>query len=194
MEALTNLAIYLCVGAAGGYLGDRLRLPAGVLIGSMVAVILFRMVMHRPWSVPAPYRFTVQVLLGVMLGISFVPEMLKLIARAAFPILLSTLVLVGVGILLALLFTRMGYVDITTAYMGTSPGAMSHPLHGARQRGQRAHHPLFPLPPRPLRQPDGAAGAQIPLRLRHGGRAAPKASEAEEGIRGRRRKAWNPGN
>jgi membrane AbrB-like protein len=125
MEALTNLAIYLCVGAAGGYLGDRLRLPAGVLIGSMVAVILFRMVMHRPWSVPAPYRFTVQVLLGVMLGISFVPEMLKLIARAAFPILLSTLVLVGVGILLALLFTRMGYVDITTAYLGTSPGAMS---------------------------------------------------------------------
>ena len=39
--------------------------------------------------------------------------------------MISCVVLVGTGIVLAIVFTRLGLVDIGTAYLGTSPGAMS---------------------------------------------------------------------
>ena len=125
MSSFGNLFIYLCVGTAGGYLGERLRLPAGAMIGSMLAVILFKLVAQTTWDVPPAFRFVAQVLLGIMVGAAFLPEMLKFIGKAAFPIVLSTLVLVAVGIGLSILLTRLGYVEMTTAYLSTSPGAMN---------------------------------------------------------------------
>ncbi len=125
MNSLSNLLIYLAVGGIGGYLGERLRLPAGALIGSMLAVIFFKLAAHTSWDVPPAFRFVAQVLLGIMVGAAFLPEMLKTIGKAAFPIVLSTLVLVAVGIALSVLLTRLGYVEMTTAYLSTSPGAMN---------------------------------------------------------------------
>jgi uncharacterized membrane protein AbrB (regulator of aidB expression) len=39
--------------------------------------------------------------------------------------MISCVVLLGSGVILAIVFTRLGLVDIGTAYLGTSPGAMS---------------------------------------------------------------------
>jgi uncharacterized membrane protein AbrB (regulator of aidB expression) len=41
------------------------------------------------------------------------------------PVIVSTLVLVGTGLLLALIFKKLGMLDMVTGYIGTSPGAMS---------------------------------------------------------------------
>jgi membrane AbrB-like protein len=43
----------------------------------------------------------------------------------AIPVIISCVVLVGTGVILAVVFTRLGLLDIGTAYLGTSPGAMS---------------------------------------------------------------------
>ena len=125
MSAAGNLLLFLGVGAVGGYLGEKFRLPGGVLIGSMLAVIAVKMVTQARWDCPSSYRFIAQVLLGIMIGASFIPEMLGLIGKAAVPIVSSTIVLVATGALLSVLFTRLGYADVTTAYLSTSPGAMN---------------------------------------------------------------------
>ena len=46
--------------------------------------------------------------------------------------------LVGVGILLSIIFTRMGILDAPSAYLGTSPGAMTVLIVLALESGSSA--------------------------------------------------------
>jgi uncharacterized membrane protein AbrB (regulator of aidB expression) len=46
--------------------------------------------------------------------------------------------LVGMGLLLSVVFTRMDFMDMGTAYLGTSPGAMSTLIVMALESGKDA--------------------------------------------------------
>ncbi len=50
---------------------------------------------------------------------------LKVLDKVIIPVITSTLFLVGTGLILSIVITRLGILDIGTAYLGTSPGAMS---------------------------------------------------------------------
>ena len=69
--------------------------------------------------------FVLQVFIGIMVGASFQPGMLQVMGRVFFPVITSTLLLVGTGLLLSMVFTRMGLLDMGTAYLATCLGAMS---------------------------------------------------------------------
>lgn len=117
--------VYLFVGTLGGLFGARLKIPAGSLIGAMMAVIIFKLVVKSVWPIPKDVSFIFQVALGVMVGAAFQPAMLPHLKKLYIPILTSTVTLVGVGLILSIIFTRLQILDGTTAYLGTSPGAMS---------------------------------------------------------------------
>ncbi len=125
MNSFVNLFIYLCVGTLGGYLASRLKLPAGTLIGAMLAVVSFKLLVQKSWQIPSSYGFIVQVLVGVAVGCTFYPDMVKSLPKIVLPLIGSTVVLVLTGVLLSLFFARMGFMEISTAYLSTSPGAMS---------------------------------------------------------------------
>ena len=61
----------------------------------------------------------------LMVGATFQPEMLHVLKKIALPVVISCVVLVGAGVIMAIIFTRLGLLDMGTAYIGTSPGAMS---------------------------------------------------------------------
>ena len=138
MNHLFSLPTFLAVGAFGGYLGTKLKIPAGALIGSLLAVICFKLISRVDWNVPKTFTFVLQVFLGIMVGASFQPGMLKVMGRVFFPVITSTLLLVGTGLLLSMVFTRMGLLDMGTAYLATSPGAMSALLVVALDSGKDA--------------------------------------------------------
>jgi membrane AbrB-like protein len=138
MNYLISLPIFLAVGTLGGYLGTKLKIPAGALIGSLLAVICFKLISRVDWNVPRTFMFVLQVFLGIMVGASFQPGMLKVMGRVFFPVITSTLLLVGTGLLLSMVFTRMGLLDMGTAYLATSPGAMSALLVVALDSGKDA--------------------------------------------------------
>lgn len=138
MNYLISLPIFLAVGTLGGYLGTKLKIPAGALIGSLLAVICFKLISRVDWNVPKTFTFVLQVFLGIMVGASFQPGMLKVMGQAFFPVITSTLLLVGTGLLLSMVFTRMGLLDMGTAYLATSPGAMSALLVVALDSGKDA--------------------------------------------------------
>ena len=125
MNTMASLAIYLCVGALGGWVMSRFKMPAGAMIGAMLAVVLFKLILQKSWPVPRNFGLVVQVLVGVMVGVSFHPDMVKTFGKIVIPVTSSTFLLVGVGFLLALMYAKTGLVDIKTAYLGTSPGAMA---------------------------------------------------------------------
>ncbi|MBW2704999.1 MAG: AbrB family transcriptional regulator [Deltaproteobacteria bacterium] len=138
MNYLISLPIFLAIGTLGGYLGTKLKIPAGALIGSLLAVICFKLISRVDWNVPKTFTFVLQVFLGIMVGASFQPGMLKVMGRVFFPVITSTLLLVGTGLLLSMVFTRMGLLDMGTAYLATSPGAMSALLGVALDSGKDA--------------------------------------------------------
>jgi len=125
MSSSLGLLAYLGLGLLGGLLGAKLKIPAGVLIGAMLAVICFKIVMKVHWEVPKGLIFVLQVVVGIGVGAAFQPELLQVMKKIALPVIISCVVLVGVGVIMAIIFTRMGLLDIGTAYLGTSPGAMN---------------------------------------------------------------------
>ena len=125
MSFSPGLLIYLGLGLVGGALGVKLKIPAGALIGAMLAIILFKVTMKMHWEIPKGFTFALQVFLGIMVGASFQPELFDVMKKIALPVIISCVVLVGAGALMAVIFTRLGLLDIGTAYLGTSPGAMS---------------------------------------------------------------------
>ena len=125
MTTSPGLLIYLGLGLVGGALGAKLKIPAGALIGAMLTIIIFKMTMKIHWEIPRGFSFALQVFLGIMVGATFQPELLNVMKKIALPVFISCVVLVGAGVLMAIIFTRIGLVDFGTAYLGTSPGAMS---------------------------------------------------------------------
>ena len=117
--------VYIGLGIIGGLVGSRLKIPAGSLIVAMLTIIAFKLITKIHWEMPKGFNFVLQVALGIMVGASFQPAMLPVLKNLFFPVLASTVTLVGVGILLSIIFTRMGILDAPSAYLGTSPGAMS---------------------------------------------------------------------
>ena len=125
MSSSLGLLTYIGLGIVGGVLGAKLKIPAGALIGAMLTIIVFKMTMKMHWEIPRGFTFALQVFLGIMVGATFQPELLHVMKKIAFPVIISCVVLVGTGILMAIILTRLGLLDIGTAYLGTSPGAMS---------------------------------------------------------------------
>jgi uncharacterized protein len=125
MNTFISVVVFLLVGSLGGFVGLRLKIPAGILIGAMLAIIAFKSISRVNWEIPRNFPFILQVLLGITVGATFHLEMLKTMESVIIPVIVSTLLLVGTGVILAILFTRLGLLDMGTAYLGTSPGAMS---------------------------------------------------------------------
>ena len=125
MSSSLGLFAYLGLGLVGGALGAKLKIPAGALIGAMLTIIVFKMTMKMHWEIPNGFTFALQVFLGIMVGATFQPELLHVMKKIAPPVIISCVVLVGAGILMAVIFAKLGLLDIGTAYLGTSPGAMS---------------------------------------------------------------------
>jgi len=125
MSSSLGLIGYLGLGLLGGFLGAKLKIPAGALIGAMLTIIFFKIFMKVHWEIPRSFTFALQVFLGIMVGASFQPELVQTMKKIALPVIISCVVLVGTGVILAAVFTRLGMLDIGTAYLGTSPGAMS---------------------------------------------------------------------
>jgi membrane AbrB-like protein len=125
MSPSLGLLAYLALGLIGGLIGAKLKIPAGTMIGAMLAVILFKMFTKLHWEIPRNFTFILQVFLGVAVSASFQPGLMQAMKKIALPVVISCVVLVATGALLAVVFTRLGILDMGTAYLGTSPGAMS---------------------------------------------------------------------
>lgn len=125
MNAFTTVIIYLAVGAVGGLIGCKFKFPASALLGSCFAVILFNLLWRNDMQLPKNYTTVIQILVGVMVGASFTPDMFKNLGHVAFLVFGTTIVLMIAGVGLAAFFSWTGMMDPATALLATSPGGIS---------------------------------------------------------------------
>lgn len=124
MSPSVSLLIYLAIGCVGGLLGYYSRLPAGTLLGTVLAVIIFKIALNVSWQTPKTYGFFCQVLLGVLIGLTFQPCLLRIMASLWAPMMISTAALIACGMATAYIFAKWWPIDLPTAYIATSPGGM----------------------------------------------------------------------
>ena len=121
---MSTLIILLLCGAAGGFIFEWFGLPGGAMTGAIIAVILLKSFSSLPQAAfPRPFQFCIYAGLGVLVGNMYRPEML-LAVRDTWPVLvISTLLVLVAGMLIAIFVVKFGNLDVTSAYLATSPNA-----------------------------------------------------------------------
>jgi uncharacterized protein len=130
--------ILIATGGFGGWLAERSGLPGGAIVGSMLASGLAAICFSTAIELPPAAGMAIQIILGISLGMSFDRSFLEIAGKAMPLAIISTLVLLMVSIVMALLAHKFGLVDFATALFGFSPGGMSGMSILAQSEGHKA--------------------------------------------------------
>lgn len=122
MPAVLTIAAAL----AGGFVFERLEFPAGSFLGAVFGVAIVNLATTEgAIEIPSQGRFLAFAALGWAVGQSVNREVLGELGKALPAVVATIVVLVVAGALLALVLVRFGALDAHTAYLATSPGALS---------------------------------------------------------------------
>ncbi|NJL82934.1 MAG: hypothetical protein HC890_08190 [Chloroflexaceae bacterium] len=116
----------LLIGLAGAAIGYGLKIPAGALVGSMLAVGIFNATERVPIPNFSPQiRLIFQLGLGILLGSKLSPDILVLFKDLWRPALLCAAIAIVSGVASALIISRFTGIEELTAFLSTAPGGMS---------------------------------------------------------------------
>lgn len=135
---LSKIIMTLLVGSLGGFIGYKSPLPAGALLGAMIAVGVFNLITGLGYM-PGKSTLIVQVLLGSIIGLSFTKDNLQLLSKYLLPSLTIVLALLFLSIILGMLLYRFTGMDLATSLFATSPGALSSMSLLAEAFGAESH-------------------------------------------------------
>jgi len=120
-----NIAVTAVAALAGGALFERLNVPAGALVGSMVAVAAISVWGAEIRQLPGSVEFLAFVALGWAIGDGVTRRTLSELWSSALPLVFIVVALLAIGGILAALAVAFGWMDSTTAFLAASPGALS---------------------------------------------------------------------
>lgn len=136
MSLLTTAVVAL----AGAALFEWIGVPAGALLGAVVAVALLNTVgdLGPAVELPATGRFLSYAALGWLVGGGVTRETLAVLGRAIVPVTVIVGLLLVVGLGLGWVLSRVAGMDQATAYLATSPGALTQMAAVANATGADA--------------------------------------------------------
>ncbi|MDJ0346498.1 AbrB family transcriptional regulator [Streptomyces sp. H10-C2] len=122
--SVSGYAFLALIAVAGGFLGVRLRLPAGALLGPVLlaAAVTAAGYGSQPPELARELAFTV---IGLEVGLRFTRETLRTLGRLLPKVLLYSAVTTAVCGLLAWAVTTVSHVTLLNAYLATTPGGIN---------------------------------------------------------------------
>ena len=133
--ALRGVALALCVGLAGVVVANWIHVPAGTLVGAMIASAVANLVWKPMTGPPEWMRRAARVVLGMMIGMSITTETLRAVAGALLPVSIMVVALMILATTVAWGLHRWGRLDLPTALCGASPGNLSAIVTVAQELG-----------------------------------------------------------
>ncbi|HEX2553806.1 MAG TPA: AbrB family transcriptional regulator [Microvirga sp.] len=129
-----GFALALLAGGAGGWLFARAGLPLPWMLGSMT-VCTIGAVLRAPIVAPAIVRPPMSMVIGVMLGAGFSPDLFGHILSWIPTILGLGVFVVACAVVCVAYFRRFGGLDPVTAYFAGMPGGLVEMVVLGEQRG-----------------------------------------------------------
>ena len=119
-----ELILVLCVAIVGGFVGHKLKLPVGGMLGAMVAVVVFNFIAQPSFYLPAWVRVALQLCMGPLIGSRLSKADIRGLKTLAFPIAVLLVCMLGLNIAFGFIMYRFSNLDIATALFSTAPGGM----------------------------------------------------------------------
>jgi membrane AbrB-like protein len=106
LRVIVTLAIEIALGFALGFLLEWLKVPAGLMVGGMIAGAGVHLSGTLSGAMPQPILVPCQILLGAFIGLRFAGTDIKLLREAALPSFTSFLIAIAIsgGIALAVAY------------------------------------------------------------------------------------------
>ena len=124
MDGFLYLILALFLAIAGGLTANRFKLPAGGMLGAMIAVIIFNITVQPPIVLPGGFVAGLQLFSGTMIGSRISKKDMINLKSLAFPaiVMLVTLLLLNIGF--GFVMYSLSSLNIPTALFATAPGGM----------------------------------------------------------------------
>ena len=113
------------IGIAGGLLFTVLQFPLAWMLGPLTSVLAWKLFSQRELHWPVSFKNGGQFILGYSMGLSFTVESARQILQQFPSMVLSTTLMVGFGLVMAILISRFTTTSFPSAVMGTTPGGLS---------------------------------------------------------------------
>ena len=137
-QTAIHWAFGLMAGFAGGLLFTLIGVPAGGVVGAMLAAAALRLVGFHPASPPRLLLNLSYIILGISVGLTFDPSTLARLQSSIGILVFATAATLASGLILALIVRRIMHLDFRTAMLACSPGGLALMAVVAEETGAQA--------------------------------------------------------
>ena len=139
-----TVLLALLAGGALGLLLDRLEVPGGLIVGSMVGAAVVTLLRDGGvgLTLPAPVVQASYVVIGVAIGLTVTRSFVGQLRAVAAGALVSAVLIVLAGLLIAVVLRSIGLAP-DGAVLATSPGALSVMAAAGAEQGVGAPVAVF---------------------------------------------------
>lgn len=121
---MERVLITLLVACAGGIVGMKLKIPAGAMIGAMIAVAAYHIWCGKG-EIPANFKIAAQIIVGGMLGLNFSMDTLYGLKEMALPAIVMLIGLMVLSVILGIVVAKTTGMDLITALFSSAPGGIT---------------------------------------------------------------------
>jgi membrane AbrB-like protein len=124
LNSLFIFAATLCVGSVAGLMAIRIKIPAGLMIGSLAGVACFNILSNLA-SMPHQTTFVVQIIAGAFIGCSMEKSDIRRLPQIIKPTLIMIGALLALNLSAGLLICLLSPLDLVTSLMTAVPGGIN---------------------------------------------------------------------
>ncbi len=122
---MDKVIITLVVAFIGGYIGIKLKMPAGALLGAMLAVAIANLGFGFVGQIPKDFRTVAQIVVGGILGLSITRSTVAELRTMLVPAIVLVFSMIGLSLIAGYILHRVTGWDLATAFFSSSPGGMT---------------------------------------------------------------------
>ena len=123
-SVLEKIVYTLAVAFIGGYVGIKLKIPAGAFIGAMFSVAIFNICLGKA-EIPSNLKLVAQVVMGGIVGLNFTAATMSGLKNLIAPALILMVGLMVYSVFLGFVISKLTGLDLMTALFSSAPGGLT---------------------------------------------------------------------
>ena len=120
-----SLLATVAAALVGATIASLVKLPAAPLLGAMIGVGVLKVASEMSFDIPSAGRWIIYCAVGWLLGQTVTREALGTLRTAAVPVVVSVVLFLLFGLVLAYGLWRFTDLDIHTALLASAPGGIA---------------------------------------------------------------------
>ncbi len=116
--------LFIALSVIGGTIGQKLRLPVGTIIGAMFAVGLAKTFHLLTLETTVPMAFLLQVMLGLMVGLTFMKLSVAQLRQLATSLVAITFSVFFITLVSGFILAKVSSFDQSVSILSAAPGGM----------------------------------------------------------------------